>query len=69
MAKIENPQPDASGGILVLALTTEELPLRHAMQNTAQVGLTALLIFQHIFKEKFESFGIRTEIDALRQIL
>ena len=54
---------------MVLALTTEELPLRHAMQNTAQVGLTALLIFQHIFKEKFKSLGIRTEIDVLRKIL
>ena len=69
MAKLEKPQGDASGGIAALALTTEEFPLRHAMQNTAQMGLTALLIFQHIFKAKFESLGIHTEIETLRKLL
>jgi len=37
-----------------------------AMKSTAQVGLTALFIFQHIFKAKFEPLGIREEIDRLR---
>ena len=69
MAKLEKPQADVSGGIMTLALTTEDLPLRHAMQNTAQVGLTALLIFQHIFKAKFELLGICAEIDPLRRKL
>jgi hypothetical protein len=67
MMKIEEPQPNVSGGFVVLALTTEDLPLRHCMQNSAQVGLTALFIFQHIFRAKFELLGIRTEMDALRR--
>jgi hypothetical protein len=66
MAKIEKPQDNVSGGIIALALTTDDLSLRHAMQHTAQVGLIALLIFGHIFSTKFESLGIRAEIDALR---
>jgi hypothetical protein len=69
MAKIEKPQADVSGGITALALTTDDLSLRHAMQNTAQVGLIALLIFGHIFNAKFELLGIRDEIDALRRNL
>jgi len=36
------------------------------MKNVAQVGLTALFIFQHIFKAKFELLGIREEMDKLR---
>ena len=67
MMKIENPEPNVSGGFVMLALTTEVLPLQHAMKNTAQVGLTALFIFQHIFKAKFELLGIRAEMDALRR--
>ena len=66
MAKIEKPQADASGGIMALALTTDDLSLRHAMQNTTQVGLTALLIFEHMFKVQFELLGISAEIHALR---
>jgi hypothetical protein len=66
-AKLEKPQENVSGGIVALALTIEDLPLRHAMKTTAQVGSTALYIFQHIFKAKFELLGIRTEMDALRR--
>jgi hypothetical protein len=57
MARIEKPQADASGGIMTLALTTEDLSLRHAMQYTAQVGLTALLIFEHNFQSKLRVAG------------
>jgi hypothetical protein len=51
-----------------LALTTDDRALLHAMKSTAQVGLTALFIFQHIFKAKFELLGIRAEMDALRYV-
>jgi hypothetical protein len=34
--------------------------------STGQVGLTALCIFQHVFKAKFELLGIRQEIDAIK---
>ena len=50
-----------------LALSTEPKALLHAMKSTAQIGLTALFIFQHIFKAKFELLGIRAEMDALRK--
>jgi hypothetical protein len=66
-AKFEKPQEHVSGGIAALALTVEDLPLRHAMKTTAQVGSTALYIFQHILKAKFELLGIRAEMDALRR--
>jgi hypothetical protein len=69
MTSIEAPQPDESGGIVALALTTDDLSLRHAMQNTTQVGLIAMLIFDHIFKAKFEALGIHAEIDVLRSSL
>jgi hypothetical protein len=36
------------------------------LKCTAQVGLTALCVLQHVFKEKFELLGIRQEIDALK---
>ena len=50
-----------------LALVTEELPLLHALENTRQVGLAVLFVFQHIFKQKFELLGIRKEMDAKRR--
>ena len=67
MMKMEKPEPDVTGGFVMLALTTEDLPLRHSIKNTAQVGLASLFIFQHIFKAKFELLGIRAEMDALRR--
>jgi len=49
-----------------LALATDGIMLLHAMKKTAQVRLTALLIFQYIFQAKFELLGVLAEIDALR---
>jgi hypothetical protein len=57
-----------SSGIRTLALSKEEAPLLDAMKSTARVGLTALFIFQHIFKAKFELLGLRPELDSLRQV-
>jgi hypothetical protein len=50
----------------VLAISDDPKMLTWALQSTAQVGLTALLLFQHVFKEKFELLAIRQEIDALK---
>jgi hypothetical protein len=36
------------------------------MKSVAQVGLTTLFIFQHIFKANFELLGINAEMNALR---
>lgn len=51
---------------ITVAMTVDDVMLRHAMKSSAQVGLTALFIFQHIFKAKFELLGIRAEMNALR---
>jgi hypothetical protein len=63
---IKLEKEEASMSYTTLALVTEELPLLHAFENTRQVGLLVLFIFQHIFKEKFELLGIREEMDALK---
>jgi hypothetical protein len=50
----------------VLAFSNDPAMITVAFKSTAQAGLTALLLFQHVFKEKFELLGIRQEIEALR---
>jgi hypothetical protein len=49
------------------AMVTDTTTLQHAMKSVVQIGLTALYIFQHIFKAKFELLGIRAEMDRLRK--
>jgi hypothetical protein len=52
-------------GMTVLAISNDAKMITAALKSTAQVGLTALLLFlQHVFKEKFELLGIRQEIEA-----
>jgi hypothetical protein len=61
--------PDEREGLnslTVLAISNEPKIVVHALKCTAQVGLTALCVLQHVFKEKFELLGIRQEIDALK---
>jgi hypothetical protein len=53
--------------ITTLALTSDPMVTIFAMKSAAQVGLTALSIFQNIFEAKFELLGIRAQMDALRQ--
>lgn len=57
---------DGKLSITTWAMTTREGALEHALKSTAQIGLTVLYIFQHIFKAKFEILGIRAEIEAIR---
>ena len=56
----------SDGSVTALAMVTDPQIVQHAMKSVAQVGLTALFIFQHIFKAKFELLGIRAEMDKLR---
>lgn len=49
-----------------LAISSDPKSIQHALKSTAQVGFTALHIFQHIYKEKFELLGIREVIERLR---
>ena len=53
-------------GMTVLAISNDPKMLTVALKSTAQVGLTALCVFQHVFKEKFELLGIMQEIDAFK---
>ena len=67
MSAIEIGQDGKDGTVLTLALSTEPKVLLHAMKSVAQVGLTTLFIFQHIFSAKFELLGINAEMNALRR--
>jgi hypothetical protein len=61
--------PDEREGLnrsTVYAISPEPKVVVHALKCAAQVGLTALCVLQHAFKEKFELLGIREEIDALK---
>jgi hypothetical protein len=66
MSAAEIGREGSNSTITTFALSTEPKALLHAMKNVAQVGLTALFIFQHIFKAKFELLGINAEMNALR---
>jgi hypothetical protein len=57
---------DGLNGFTVLAISNEPKFVVHALKCTSLVGLTALCVLQHVFKEKFELLGIRQEIDALK---
>jgi hypothetical protein len=57
---------DATGSFSVDALSADPKVLLHALRNTAQVGLTVLHIFQHIFSAKFELLGVKQEMQKLR---
>lgn len=50
----------------ILAISNEPKVVQHALKCTAQTGLTALHIFQHIFGAKFELLGIRNIMDDLK---
>jgi hypothetical protein len=63
---MEMPSDNPTNSFTALAVVTDPTVLQHAMKSVAQVGLTALFIFQHIFKAKFELLGIRAEMDRLR---
>lgn len=67
LSTLKMEKQEGGGTMGIDALTIAADPLLHAMKTTAQVGLTALFVFQNIFKEKFELLGIRGEMDALRR--
>jgi hypothetical protein len=66
MSAVQIGHEGSDSTITTFALSTEPKVLSHAMKSVAQVGLTALFIFQHIFKAKFELLGINAEMNALR---
>lgn len=43
--------------------------LIHGLKSTAQIGLCALYILRHIFKERFDILGITQKMDQYRSIL
>ena len=66
LSAIVRDERDGLNSLTVLAISNEPRIVEHALKCTAQVGLTALCVLQHVFKEKFELLGIRQEIDALK---
>ena len=66
LSAIVPDERDGLNSLRVLAISSEPKIVVHALKCTAQVGLTALCVLQHVFKEKFELLGIRQEIDALK---
>jgi hypothetical protein len=47
-------------------MSNDQKTVAFVLKSTAQVGLTALQILQHVFKAKFELLGIRQDMDALK---
>ncbi len=64
---MQMPDPNPDNSFTMYAMVTDATNLRHAMKSVAQVGLTVLFIFQHIWKAKFELLGIRAEMSQLRR--
>jgi hypothetical protein len=64
---MELKQDGGNTEVMTYALSTDPKAIAHALKSVAQVGLTALYVFQHIFKARFELLGLRTQIDAIRQ--
>lgn len=58
---------DGETGLMTVALADDPELINFTLKSTAQVGLTALCVLQHVFKEKFELLGIRQEIDVLKK--
>jgi hypothetical protein len=50
-------------------LHDDDLPMRHALRTTAQVGICALQVLQWAFRERFELLGIRAELEQVRKDL
>lgn len=50
-------------------LHDDSIHLDHGLKTTAQVGLGSLLIFQQVFRERFQILGINADIDELRNSL
>jgi len=48
-------------------LVGDSLAIDHALKTAAQAGLCTLMMFQWLFKERFELLGIKQEIQELRK--
>lgn len=44
----------------------DSLALDHALKTTAQVGVGALSLFEHLFPERFRILGIDSGLEALK---
>lgn len=62
------PEEDEKGKrVLSLQLNTNELPLRHALVNVARTGGCCLFIFENIYRERFQSFGLSEKLRSVIQ--
>jgi hypothetical protein len=51
------------------SLAGDSLVLEHGLKSAAQIGLSALYMFRHIYREKFDILGVTPTLDKLRDIL
>ncbi|MBB5373992.1 hypothetical protein [Acidocella aromatica] len=58
-------EDEGQTGLTALAISNDVTVVQHALKSTAQIGLTALHIFQHVFTAKFELLGIREVMEGL----
>jgi hypothetical protein len=62
---IDKDDEEQLTGMSTFALAPNPRVIEFSMHKVAQVGLTALCIFRHIFGKKFELLGISAKMDAL----
>lgn len=55
--------------IRIQSLHGDSKALDHALRTTAQIGLGSLLVFQLIYKDRFDNLGLREAIEALKGML
>jgi len=55
--------------IRIQSLHGDSRALDHALGTTAQIGLGSLLVFQLIYKERFDHLGLRETIESLKGVL
>lgn len=60
---------DDEGNFNLIYLHGDGVALDYSLKFAAQVGVCALLIFQEIFRERFELLGISSELAQLRRSL
>jgi hypothetical protein len=66
-ANINKDDDNKLTSMSTFAFSVNPKTIEFAMHKVAQVGLTTLCIFEHMFKGKFELLGIRARIDELKE--
>ena len=60
---------DTDVQIRQLYLQGDSVTLEHGLKSAAQIGVSALYILRHVFREKFDILDVTTTLDELRDFL